>query len=345
MVLGLSPSWYINANSDRSLYFQKTMRKFLILLSSVFLVLALNGCGASAPALKPFKMDIQQGNVVTSKMLLQLKPGMTKSQVRFIMGTPLVVDSFHKDRWDYFYQLRQAGKVVEQRRVILDFEKDLLSKVRGDVVPAGTAGAASGDESIAKTIVMPAKKAEEKSWTEKLKFWKSDEKTPQQKPVAAKPIEKLEVAKPPVAENERPGAEPAVEEAASVLTVPMSIDTPEVVAAPSESLPAAPTVAEPVVIAPPNIEPPKPIEAAKAVVLAPAPNKSVQPAPISPNKQDEKIIFRMDRTLKTELLEQETASTPVLEPSATPKVKKPELPLPPETEPGFFDRMLEKIGF
>ncbi|HSF70943.1 MAG TPA: outer membrane protein assembly factor BamE, partial [Methylotenera sp.] len=79
-------------------------------------------------------MDIQQGNVVTSKMLLQLRPGMTKSQVKFIMGSPLIVDSFHKDRWDYFYQLRQAGKIVEQRRVILDFEKDLLSKVRGDVV-------------------------------------------------------------------------------------------------------------------------------------------------------------------------------------------------------------------
>ena len=345
MVLGLSPSWYINANSDRSLYFQKTMRKFFILLCSTFLALALSGCGASAPVLKPFKMDIQQGNVVTSKMLLQLKPGMTKSQVRFIMGTPLVVDSFHKDRWDYFYQLRQAGKVVEQRRVILDFEKDLLSKVRGDVVPAGTAGAASGDESVAKTIVMPAKKAEEKSWTEKLKFWKSDEKAPEQKPVAAKPTEKLEVAKPPVAESERSDIVPVVEEAASVLAVPISIGAPEVVAAPSESLPVTPAVVEPVVIAPANIEPPKAIEAAKAVAPAPAPIKAVQPAPISPSKQDEKMIFRLDRTLKIELLEQEAPPTPVVTPAATPRVKKPVLPLPPETEPGFFDRMLEKIGF
>ena len=98
----------------------------------------LSACGSSVPVIKPFKMDIQQGNVVTSKMLLQLRPGMTKSQVKFVMGSPLIIDSFHLNRWDYFYQLRQAGKVVEQRRVILDFEKELLSRVRGDVVPQGT---------------------------------------------------------------------------------------------------------------------------------------------------------------------------------------------------------------
>ena len=105
----------------------------------------LTGCGAKVPVIKPFKMDIQQGNVVTSKMLLQLKPGMTKSQVKFIMGTPLIVDSFHTNRWDYFYQMRQAGKIKEQRRVILEFDKDLLTRVRGDVVPEGTAGADTGE--------------------------------------------------------------------------------------------------------------------------------------------------------------------------------------------------------
>ena len=89
------------------------MRYFLIILFAL-----LTACGSTIPTIKPFKMDIQQGNVVTSKMLLQLRPGMTKSQVKFIMGSPLLVDSFHTNRWDYFYQLRQAGKIVEQRRVI-----------------------------------------------------------------------------------------------------------------------------------------------------------------------------------------------------------------------------------
>ena len=147
------------------------MRHFIILLIAL-----LTACGSAAPSVKPFKMDIQQGNVVTSKMLLQLRPGMTKSQVRFIMGTPLIVDSFHKDRWDYFYQLRQAGKIVEQRRVILDFDKDFLTKVRGDVVPEGTAGAATSNESsVAKTITVEPKPKQEKGLLDKLKFWEKDE--------------------------------------------------------------------------------------------------------------------------------------------------------------------------
>ena len=163
----------------------------LKILLSIFILCCtlLAGCGSSAPALKPFKMDIQQGNVVTSKMLLQLKPGMTKSQVRFIMGTPLIVDSFHKDRWDYFYQMRQAGKIVEQRRVILDFEKELLTKVRGDVVPQGTLGAAkdadSGDSNVVSAPITVEPKPRETSMLDKLKFWKKDEKMATQPAVAA----------------------------------------------------------------------------------------------------------------------------------------------------------------
>jgi outer membrane protein assembly factor BamE len=110
-----------------------TLRFFTLLL-----MLALVGCGASVPTIKPYKMDIQQGNVVTSEMLLKLRPGMSKSQVQFIMGTPLLVDSFHSDRWDYFYQFRKDGKIINQHRVILEFNGDSLTRVRGDVVPEGT---------------------------------------------------------------------------------------------------------------------------------------------------------------------------------------------------------------
>jgi len=114
-------------------------------------------------------MDVQQGNVVNSKMMAQLRPGMTKSQVRFILGTPLIQDSFHKDRWDYFYQMRKGGAVVEQRRVILDFENDVLKGVRGDVIPA------TPDTEAKDKDAMVAPKAEEKKGlTDKLKFWESD---------------------------------------------------------------------------------------------------------------------------------------------------------------------------
>jgi outer membrane protein assembly factor BamE len=163
----------------------------------------LAGCGSSAPSIKPFKMDIQQGNVVTSKMLLQLKPGMTKSQVRFIMGTPLIVDSFHKDRWDYFYQMRQAGKIVEQRRVILDFEKELLTKVRGDVVPQGAAGAAVDEAAVASAPITVEPKPKETSMLDKLKFWKKDEK------VIAKPEVKPELMTPTVPVEAAAAALPA----------------------------------------------------------------------------------------------------------------------------------------
>ena len=77
----------------------KTMHntiRFFTLLSAILLF----GCGSGERTIKPYKMDIQQGNVVTSEMLLKLRPGMSKSQVQFIMGTPLLVDSFHTNRWD-----------------------------------------------------------------------------------------------------------------------------------------------------------------------------------------------------------------------------------------------------
>ncbi|MEO1957299.1 MAG: outer membrane protein assembly factor BamE [Methylophilaceae bacterium] len=111
----------------------RNFKKLLTLVMSIIIV----GCGVGMPIIQPFKMDIQQGNVVTSEMLLKLRPGMTRSQVKYILGTPLLADSFHSNRWDYFYQLSKQGKVVNQRRVILDFEGGSLAHVRGDVVPEG----------------------------------------------------------------------------------------------------------------------------------------------------------------------------------------------------------------
>ncbi len=355
------------------------MRYFLILLFSF-----LTACGSSVPVLKPYKMDIQQGNVVTSKMLLQLKPGMTKSQVRFIMGTPLVVDSFHKDRWDYFYQLRQGGKVVEQRRVILDFEKDLLARVRGDVVPQGTAGADTGEVMLSKPETA-AKKAEEegvldklkfwkddkkeavkpeapkkpeKSLWESMKFWKRDEAAPEAKPLEAKPAEAVVAAEPAVSAGEA--------EATSVLAVPVpigptvdapAIDVPKVEAPQVEPSTPEPVVAAPVAEQAPVVEPvpatePTQVEVPKAVAVpADVPEKvePVSPAPVPYRKQDEKLIFRLDRTLDPKLLEQEMAPKPAAEPAGKsvtePKKKVDDKPLPAETEPGYFERMLEKIGF
>ena len=86
-----------------------------------------------ACSLTTYKMDIQQGNVVTQEMVSKLRPGMTRSQVKFVMGTPLLSDPFHTERWDYFYEFIKAGKPKDRRRLTLIFEKDQLLKVLGDV--------------------------------------------------------------------------------------------------------------------------------------------------------------------------------------------------------------------
>ncbi|HSQ05349.1 MAG TPA: outer membrane protein assembly factor BamE, partial [Burkholderiales bacterium] len=73
---------------------------------TALLLLLLAGCSRvpMLPNLTPYKIDVQQGNYITQDMVAKLKPGMTRSQVRFILGTPLIADPFHAQRWDYLYQ-------------------------------------------------------------------------------------------------------------------------------------------------------------------------------------------------------------------------------------------------
>jgi len=84
---------------------------------------------------KVYKIDIQQGNEITSEMLMKLKPGMTKAQVRFALGTPLIQDTFHQERWDYVYVMRVYDVLVERRHVVLNFEDEKLKNITGEVIP------------------------------------------------------------------------------------------------------------------------------------------------------------------------------------------------------------------
>jgi outer membrane protein assembly factor BamE len=102
------------------------------------LALATAGCGYF-PILTPYTIEIQQGNYITQDMMAQLKPGLTRDQVRFLLGTPLVSDVFHDDRWDYVFTRRRANSPdVETRRFAVYFEDGKLKRVEGDVV--ATAG-------------------------------------------------------------------------------------------------------------------------------------------------------------------------------------------------------------
>ncbi|MFI8582751.1 outer membrane protein assembly factor BamE [Ectopseudomonas khazarica] len=110
------------------------MQKTKLLLTSLSLtgLFALAGC--SFPGV--YKIDIQQGNVVTQDMIDQLRPGMTRRQVRFIMGNPLITDTFHADRWDYLYSIQPGGGQRLQERVSLVFDgSDQLVGLAGDFMP------------------------------------------------------------------------------------------------------------------------------------------------------------------------------------------------------------------
>lgn len=101
------------------------MRIKLVLLSTL-----LASCSyISTPVLSPYKMDIRQGNYVTAEMRDKLKLGMSKQQVRYVLGTPMVSDAFHGNRWDYVYRLEQRGEVVEKQRLTLYFEGDNLARM------------------------------------------------------------------------------------------------------------------------------------------------------------------------------------------------------------------------
>lgn len=85
---------------------------------------------------EPYKVTIQQGNVITQDMVEKLKPGMTKAQVRFVLGSPPITDMFHANRWDYVYTIKDGRKVKENRKLTVFFEDELLTRVAGDVVAA-----------------------------------------------------------------------------------------------------------------------------------------------------------------------------------------------------------------
>ena len=109
---------------------QKPLYRLVILLS----VILVAGCQyVQFPGV--YKINIQQGNIINQEMVDQLKPGMTKRQVRFVMGNPLVEDTFTPDRWDYYYSMVTAGGKETKQRLTLYFDGDSLSHFEGDLIP------------------------------------------------------------------------------------------------------------------------------------------------------------------------------------------------------------------
>jgi len=182
----------------------------------------LAGCKSSAPQLpaviSPYKIDIQQGNVVTQEMVAKLKAGMTPSQVRFVLGSPLVIDPFHADRWDYVFLYRKQGQSEERRRLTVIFLNDKLASIEGDVVLT------ESELEVQKPAPPPGLRPN---------------------PAPVKPE-----AKPPVAATPAPkpaATKPAEKSAVAATSAPKPAGTPPVASAPALQPPASTVASAPVV--------------------------------------------------------------------------------------------------
>lgn len=112
-----------------------------VVAAAVLGTVLLTGCSIPKfPKLKIprlYRITVQQGNVITQEMVDQLKPGMTRSQVAFIMGEPILRNTFDPNRWDYIYTVVLPGYFEQENRVSLFFEDDVLAYFTGDFAPSG----------------------------------------------------------------------------------------------------------------------------------------------------------------------------------------------------------------
>jgi len=114
------------------------MIRTLFLIGLAALTATLGACSSSyvPNMLRPYRPDVQQGNIVTKDMVEQLRPGMTRDQVRFLLGTPMLTDIFHQDRWDYTYYLRRKSGDPQIRKLSIMFADGKLERYSGDAMPA-----------------------------------------------------------------------------------------------------------------------------------------------------------------------------------------------------------------
>ena len=238
--------------------------------------------------LTPYKVDIQQGNFVSSEMLSKLKPGMTKEQVRFVLGTPLLTDMFHANRWDYLFRLQKPNGALTTNRVTVFFKDNLvdrivhdnlpdeaqyLSNIAGDKVPTEKQKKSSTDEykasvkkvtDVTETAPKPQKEAEPTT--------ASDD--PVSQPAPVKTAEPVEVAEPvktvePVKASVK-AAEPAKTAEPVKIVEPVKTVEPVKVTEPVK-------MAEPVKV----VEPVESVEPVKTVEPVQTPAPVSQPLPAS----------------------------------------------------------------
>ena len=128
--------------------YRRSTRLILLLALS----LGLGACGSLNTAsnqvvgwVSPYKMDIVQGNFVSQEQAAAVKPGMSRAQVRDILGTPLLTSLFHAERWDYVFTFKRRGAEPQARKVTAYFKDDLLERIEADALPTEAEFVASLD--------------------------------------------------------------------------------------------------------------------------------------------------------------------------------------------------------
>ena len=114
-----------------------------LLVAAAGAMLSLGACSSvtertrgALDAVTPYKVEVVQGNFVSKEQVDMLKPGQSKQQVRELLGTSLLTDVFHADRWDYVFTIRRQGVEAQQRRLTLYFKGELLDRFQGDEMPS-----------------------------------------------------------------------------------------------------------------------------------------------------------------------------------------------------------------
>ena len=118
-------------------------RRTALVLPAALCTLLLGACSSMsgdiadkiARVITPYRVEVVQGNVVTSEQIAILKPGLSRDQVRQVLGAPLLADPFHADRWDYVFLIRRQGTESQQRSVVVRFEGDVVKTVETPELP------------------------------------------------------------------------------------------------------------------------------------------------------------------------------------------------------------------
>jgi len=147
------------------------------------------GCGTFdnvsqrvAGLVTPYKVEVVQGNFVSKEQVEAMKPGMSRQQVRDILGTPLLTSVFHANRWDYVFTLKRQGVNAQERKLAVFFKGDLMEKVEGDAMSSEADFVATLDNKRRNAKVPPLEASEEA-----LKRYATDKPAEPAAPAAALP--------------------------------------------------------------------------------------------------------------------------------------------------------------